>query len=577
MDLIKKKFLDWHENVERKTSCHFCSIKLSDEIYSCNFGHDVCRKCKTHSCIACKKSSFFRNNVAEFLITELNKLKNDVESLDESAFEIKKTEKSAKKLNTSTQTKIVRNHKICMVTEKDIKNSSENKSSINTTKVYENKPLDNETKVIKVKSDDNSTNHWGFYPCWIGDCNFKAAYYHILQHLKDNHAQMFTVHSFKQWPHVINWSLNYNGVNSREDRAFEIQGVGLFNLHIFINHDQHIKARIFMYESGKTAVKYGYEIEIQCEDKRKSFGAEVDSSRIPRNSLHDRNKGLFISSNSLLHNAIKQNLKYKCSVQIKKLDETSNDKRNVDAHVGDNTTPIKQLDNNQRKDVQKLKPLNRKQFKPTRKNANNFKDKSNIPELLDLKTTKLSVNHVQSTHNCPPRAAGIHPLLPQQLYPNLQKEFNYQQMPQTPQYPQMVNNHFGTNMTPPSLYPHPQVIKDEQAYQRSASPFVNHHPHNAGNQSFGVPTQPSAPSIDIEFLHISRNSNKPGNFTAADLERQKSIQQKIEEREKIRLIESGAEAFDINYDDDKKKHNSKSKKNSSDFHQKKPSGDCVVS
>ncbi|CAD6208311.1 GSCOCG00003320001-RA-CDS, partial [Cotesia congregata] len=469
---------------------------------------------------------------------------SDVELLDDSVIagtksecknQISQTKIECK--NQISQTKIESKSKFSQT-----QNEQDNKINLaakNVDESIENKSLTVEKSEDEPKNkNDNPSNFFGIYQCWIGrDCYLKGNQASILAHIKNQHPQEFTSQPFKGWPHVVAWDLNYNGANTREDRAFEIQGVGLFVLHIFVTHEQHLKAHVLMFDGGRTAAQYRYEVEIKCDDNKKSFSAAVDSSRLPRKALHDRSKGLFINENSMLQSTIKMKMKYRCTVQIMKINDTNEKKildnfesPEVETKVRDHKNP---------------KTLNKKQFKPMRKNANQFKDKSK-PGLLDLRNVKIADCSSLSETTVPPvHLRKNNPFsVPgnSQLYPNLQKEFNYQQMP--PQNPHMANNNFNMNMQQPMnvqpgpFYPQPPVSFNEH-YQRNAPP----------------PAPPSAPHIDMESnFHLP---NKPGNFTAANLERQKLIQRQIEEQEKDRLIRSGASIFEAPQEERRKYKNYK--------------------
>ncbi|XP_044591152.1 uncharacterized protein LOC123269485 [Cotesia glomerata] len=460
MDFVKKEFLNWHSGVEKKIPCHFCSVKLSDEIYSCDFGHDVCQSCKTDSCIACKKSSsFFRNHIAEFLVSQLNSLKSDVESLDNSV--ITKTKSECK--SQLSQTKIECKSKFSQTqNEQDCKI---NLAAKNVEESVENKSLTVEKSEDEPKNkNDNPSNIFGIYQCWIGrDCHLKGDKASILAHIKNQHSEEFNSQPFEGWPHLVTWDLNYNGASTRQDRAFEIQSVGLFVLHIFVTHEQHLKAHVLMFDGGRTAAQYRYEVEIKSDDKKKSFSAAVDSSRLPRKTLHDRSKGLFINENSMLQSTIKNKMKYSCTVQIMKINEID-EKKILDS--------FKSLEvENKARDRKNPKTLNKKQFKPIRNNANHFKSRSKPRSDFDN-----IIAHCSSETTVPAHPVNNNPFRgPEnsQLYPNLQKEFNYQQMP--PQNPRMANNNFNMNMQQPMnvqpgpFYPQPPVSYNEH-YQRNAPP-----------------------------------------------------------------------------------------------------------
>lgn len=73
----------------------------------------------------------------------------------------------------------------------------------------------------------------------------------------------------------MNWNLNYTGPDSRQDYAFELQGIGLFVLHISVSSKENMKAYVLMFDSSKIASQYGYNLEIKCDDQKKSFSAVV--------------------------------------------------------------------------------------------------------------------------------------------------------------------------------------------------------------------------------------------------------------------------------------------------------------
>lgn len=256
-------------------------------------------------------------------------------------------------------------------------------------------------------------------------------------------------------------------------------------------------------------------------------------------------------------------MKYSCTVQIMKINET-NEKKIQDNFV----SPVVE---NKARDHKNSKTLNKKQFKPTRKNANQFKDKPK-PGLLDLRNVNIADCSSETTVPGQPRKNNPF-RVPEnsQLYPNLQKEFSYQQMP--PQNPHMANNNFNMNMQQPMnvqpgpFYPQPPVFNNEH-HQRNAPPqnLFAHNPFQGSNPA-SVPSSPSAPQIDMEDNF--HKSNKPGNFTAADLERQKLIQRQVEEREKDRLIRSGASTLDNSQEERRRS------KNDFDSRGKKPN-ECVL-
>ncbi|XP_057325360.1 uncharacterized protein LOC130667644 [Microplitis mediator] len=508
MDLIKKQFLQWHNNVERKILCRSCGKKLLDKIFSCDAGHNCCHLCKTESCTMCPKvTSFFRNHVAELLVSQFTNMKSYAESFDVSTIKQKNVGNNSNKVNKATET-----IDACLVT---------GQQSVNATK-----PDD------KIKPNGSPINSSTLYSCWIGaSCHFRGTYSDILKHMKSSHSEVFTTHLFKGWPHVMTWDLKYHGANIREDYAFEIQGIGLFILHVNVTNEEHLKAHILMFDSGRTAAQYRYDIEMKCDDKKKSFSAEVDSSRIPRRMLNDRSKGLFINENSLLHNTIKLRMNYKCIVEINTSKKTSFD----DGSGQSTDTAVLNKQQQKKNDYQKPKSLNRKSFKPVRKNGNNLKHKSNIPELLDLELTSPSLTQVKPAANQSSTLsqAQLMQALIDAMRANVQK-INTQQTPQVPQHQSMVNNNSSMNMRPSSSQSRPQVIKDEQINQqiKPKNTINDQQSSKINSQASAVSTQSSAALFDtslIAALCISDDSSKPEDSIVASRQIQQVNSTQIED------------------------------------------------
>ncbi|KAH0567468.1 uncharacterized protein LOC123265812 [Cotesia glomerata] len=390
MDLLKKQFLLWQSQIEKKIPCHFCGAKLSEKIFSCEFGHDCCLSCKTQSCMACPNSNpFLRNHLSEFLISQFNNLKSCVEQLDISAINRKNDNKNSPKVNKATETNIERHNKMSMVTEKDINIFSGNKASAGT-KPNVKSPANGSIEVsdgkliIQANSDSSSENS---YSCWIGTCNFRGIYEEILKHMKASHSSVFTSHELKGWPHIMNLHLNYTGPDSRQDYAFELQGTGLFVLHISVSPKENMKAHVLMFDSSKIAAQYGFNVEIKCDDQKKSFSAVVDSSRMPRRNLQDVTKGLFINENSLLLNTIKLRMNFKCLLEINTFNKS------IFNGILDSSLRNSDLQKKPSND-QKPRFLNKPNFKP-RRNFNHSKNKSSVPALLDLKVPNPPVTQPQ--------------------------------------------------------------------------------------------------------------------------------------------------------------------------------------
>ncbi|KAG8037827.1 hypothetical protein G9C98_006038 [Cotesia typhae] len=375
MDLLKKQFLLWQSKIEKKIPCHFCGTKLSEKIFSCEFGHNSCFSCKTQSCMACPNSNpFFRNRLSEFLISQFNNLKSCVEQLDISAIDQKNDNKNSPKVNKATETKIECHNKMSMVTEKDINRICGIKSTVESP-ANGSIEVSNGKLIIQPNSDSSCCEN--LYSCWIGTCTFRGIYEDILKHMKASHSSVFTSHELKGWPHVMNWNLYYTGPDSRQDYAFELQGIGLFVLHIYVSSKENMKACVIMFDSAKIASQYGYNVEIKCDDKKKLFSAVVDSSRMSRRTLQNPSKGLFINENSLMLNTIKLRMNFKCLLEINTFNKS------IFNGILDSSVRNSDLQKKPSSD-QKPRFLNKPNFKPHRY-SNDAKNKSSVPALLDLK------------------------------------------------------------------------------------------------------------------------------------------------------------------------------------------------
>lgn len=203
-------------------------------------------------------------------------------------------------------------------------------------------------------------------------------------------------------------------------------------------------------------------------------------------------------------------MNYKCIVEINASKKTS-----LDSGSGQSTDNVVLNKQQQKKnDNQKPKSLKKKSFKPVRKNENNLKHKSGIPELLDLELTNPSLTQVKTTANQSSNLsqAELMQALIDAMRANVQK-INTQQTLQVPQHPSMVNNNSSMNMQPSSSQSYPQATKDEQINQqiKPQKPINDQQSSRINNQASAVSTQSSASLIDtslIAALCISDDSNK---------------------------------------------------------------------
>lgn len=237
---------------------------------------------------------------------------------------------------------------------------------------------------------------------------------------------------------------------------------------------------------------------------------------MPRRTLQDATKGLFINENSLLLNTIKLRMNFKCLLEINTFNKS------IFNGILDSSLKNSDLQKKPSND-QKPRFLNKPNFKP-RRNFNHAKNKSSVPALLDLKLPNPPVTQPQ-VQPAPQPAVDSQQLMAllEQMMANFTQKM-VQDKIQAPQAQQSSGINSSSILQPTTVQTQEKIPQNIVEVQASA---VKSQVNNT------VPTQSASQLQDLLIFDESNKSEDPALNKV-----QKPSPETVDESEKTEQEES---------------------------------------
>ncbi|XP_014483241.1 PREDICTED: E3 ubiquitin-protein ligase sina isoform X2 [Dinoponera quadriceps] len=262
----------WCDALEELLQCPVClETTPTGTKHQCVNGHHICVACKeqVHSCPLCKSQFINTRNLAvEHITAKLEEIKLSLLH----PYHALNRKRLKGKVCVATQTEGT-----CIPSTSYVSVSCQTETNENPAKenLPQHEPQHEQKQQLIILSPKVGK---GQYPCRIGSCAVELPHGRMIGHLRYYHKNSFYEFSTKcYYIFKQNWNLEYTSEDY--DYAFFIKGMGLFFLHLAVDHKGGLIGAVQMVNSNEAARQFVYALKVGGGPQGVRYSAEVKSCR----------------------------------------------------------------------------------------------------------------------------------------------------------------------------------------------------------------------------------------------------------------------------------------------------------